>query len=66
MRREGKTRRDFSENPNPKAKSSFRNRQNEKKTVDDGKMRLNKFIANAGICSSTHTHTHQGHQRWQR
>ena len=35
MRREGKTRRDFSENPNPKAKSSFRNRQNEKKTVDD-------------------------------
>ena len=51
MRREGKTRRDFSEKPKPKAKSSFRNRQNEKKTVDDGKMRLNKFIANAGICS---------------
>jgi len=51
MRREGKTRRDFSEKTNPKAKSSFRARQNEKKSVQDGKMRLNKFIANAGICS---------------
>ena len=49
MRREGKSRKDFSKKP--QTKSSFRTRQNEKKAVDDGKMRLNKFIANAGICS---------------
>ncbi len=33
------------------SKSTFRKRQNEKKRTDDGKMRLNKFIANSGICS---------------
>ena len=49
MRREGKSRKDFNNKPN--AKSTFRTRQNAKKSVEDGKMRLNKFIANAGICS---------------
>ena len=49
MKREGKSRKDF--NPKPTKKSSFRKKQNAKKRVDDGKMRLNKFIANAGICS---------------
>ena len=49
MKREGKTRRDFNKKPN--TKSTFRTRQNAKKSVEDGKMRLNKFIANAGICS---------------
>ena len=34
-----------------KTKSSFRTRQNEKKSIDDGKIRLNKFIASGGICS---------------
>ncbi len=33
-----------------KRNQSFRNKQNQKKMVD-GKIRLNKFIANAGICS---------------
>ena len=32
-------------------KSSFRTRQNAKKLTGDGKIRLNKFISNAGICS---------------
>jgi 23S rRNA pseudouridine2605 synthase len=49
MKREGKSRRDSSKNQN--TKSSFRTRQNEKKSAEDGKTRLNKFIANAGICS---------------
>jgi len=49
MKREVKSRRDSGKNP--KKKSSFRTRQNEKKSVDDGKIRLNKFIANGGICS---------------
>ena len=49
MKREVKSRRDSSKNP--KIKSSYRTRQNEKKSVDDGKIRLNKFIANGGICS---------------
>ena len=49
MKREGKSRKDF--NPKPTKKSSFRKKQNAKKRVEDGKMRLNKFIANAGICS---------------
>ena len=49
MKREGKSRKDF--NPKPIKKSSFRKKQNAKKRVEDGKMRLNKFIANAGICS---------------
>ena len=34
-----------------KRKSAFRKRQNAKRANDDGKTRLNKFIANAGICS---------------
>ena len=49
MKREVRSRRDSSKNP--KTKSSFRTRQNEKKSIADGKIRLNKFIANAGICS---------------
>jgi 23S rRNA pseudouridine2605 synthase len=49
MKREGKKRRDYQlKNSN---RSSFRKKQNEKRKEDDGKMRLNKFIANAGICS---------------
>tara|TARA_B100000749_G_scaffold246484_1_gene209405 strand:+ start:103 stop:873 length:771 start_codon:yes stop_codon:yes gene_type:complete len=32
-------------------KSTFRKRQNEKKKSEDGLMRLNKYIARAGICS---------------
>tara|TARA_B110000003_G_scaffold274511_1_gene314677 strand:+ start:864 stop:1655 length:792 start_codon:yes stop_codon:yes gene_type:complete len=34
-----------------KNRSSFRKQQNEKRSSDDGKIRLNKFIANAGVCS---------------
>ena len=49
MGREGISRRNFSKKPN--AKSSFRTRQNAKKLTKEGKIRLNKFIANAGICS---------------
>ena len=49
MKREGKSRRDSSKNQN--TKSSFRTRQNAKKSAEDGKTRLNKFIANSGICS---------------
>ena len=49
MKKEGGSRRDLSKKPN--AKSSFRTRQNAKKSTEDGKIRLNKFIANAGICS---------------
>jgi len=49
MKREVKSRRDSGKNS--KIKSSFRTRQNKKKSIDDGKIRLNKFIANAGICS---------------
>jgi len=49
MKRNLKSRRDSGKNP--KIKSSFRTRQNAKKIVGDGKIRLNKFIANAGICS---------------
>jgi len=49
MKREGKSKRDLSKTPN--TKSSFRTRQNAKKSAEDGKTRLNKFIANAGICS---------------
>ncbi len=49
MKREGKSRKEFSRNNNPK--SSFRTRQNAKKRENDGTVRLNKFIANAGICS---------------
>ena len=49
MKREGKSRRGSGKNPN--TKSSFRTRQNAKKSAEDGKIRLNKFIANAGICS---------------
>tara|TARA_B100001758_G_scaffold105218_1_gene90129 strand:- start:48414 stop:49283 length:870 start_codon:yes stop_codon:yes gene_type:complete len=32
-------------------KSTFRNKQNKKTQDNDGKIRLNKFIANTGICS---------------
>jgi 23S rRNA pseudouridine2605 synthase len=49
MKREGKKRRE--NQPKNSKKSSFRKKQNEKRKEDDGKMRLNKFIANAGICS---------------
>ena len=49
MKREGKSKKDFS-TKNP-TKSSFRTKQNAQKKIDDGKMRLNKFISNAGICS---------------
>ncbi|MDA8857773.1 S4 domain-containing protein [Flavobacteriales bacterium] len=49
MKREGKSRKDF--NTKPTKKSSFRKKQKAKKRVEDGMMRLNKFIANAGICS---------------
>ena len=49
MKREGKSRKGSVKNPN--TKSSFRARQNAKKSAEDGKIRLNKFIANAGICS---------------
>ena len=47
-----KTRKSKKESTKPiKEKSSFRKRQNAKRSNDDGKTRLNKFIANAGICS---------------
>ena len=49
MKREGKSKKDFS--PKNPAKSSFRTKQNAQKKIDDDKMRLNKFISNAGICS---------------
>lgn len=49
MKRKAKAKKDF--NPKPIKKSSFRKKQNAKKRVEDGRMRLNKFIANAGICS---------------
>ena len=49
MKRERNTKRAFSNKPSKR--STFRKRQNEKKRTDDGKMRLNKFIANSGICS---------------
>ena len=48
MKRERKSKNNFNtENSN---KSSFRKSQNDKKK-NDGTVRLNKFIANAGICS---------------
>ena len=34
-----------------RGKSTFRKRQNAKKSSSDGLMRLNKYIAHAGICS---------------
>ncbi len=34
-----------------RGKSTFRKRQNEKKKSEDGLMRLNRYIAKAGICS---------------
>lgn len=49
MKRKGKSRKDF--NSKTTKKSSFRKKQNAKRRVEDGKMRLNKFIANTGICS---------------
>ena len=49
MKREGKSRRELSKKPN--TKSSFRARQNAKKSDGTEKTRLNKFIANTGICS---------------
>lgn len=44
MKREGKSKKTFNK------KSSFRKKQNAKRN-DDGKIRLNKFIANSGVCS---------------
>jgi 23S rRNA pseudouridine2605 synthase len=49
MKREGKIRNDFT-NRNSNH-SSFRKKQNDQKKLDDGKIRLNKFISNAGMCS---------------
>lgn len=49
MKRKGKSKNDF--NPKSGNKSSFRKKQNTLKKIDDGKLRLNKFIANTGICS---------------
>ena len=49
MKREGKSKRD--PNKFPKKKHSFRTRQNSKKEEGKNKIRLNKFIANAGVCS---------------
>ena len=49
MKREGKKRRG-NQSKNSK-KPSFRKKQNEKKNEVIGEIRLNKFIANAGICS---------------
>ena len=49
MKREGKSRNNF--NSKTIDKSSFRKKQNARKKIDDGEMRLNKFISNAGICS---------------
>ena len=39
-------------------KSTFRKRQNSKKRLDDGLMRLNKYIAHAGICSRREADTY--------
>jgi len=32
-------------------KKSFRQKQNDKKPINDGRIRLNKFISNTGVCS---------------
>ena len=49
MKREGKSKRDFNKLSN--RQHSFRTRQNAKKQGSENMIRLNKFIANAGICS---------------
>ena len=49
MKKDVRSRKDS--NKNPRKKSSFRTRQNKNNPVNDGKIRLNKFIANTGICS---------------
>jgi len=49
MKREGKSKNNL--NPKTNNKSSFRKKQNALKKTNDGKVRLNKFIANTGICS---------------
>ena len=49
MKREGKSKREF--NKISTRKQSFRKRQNSKKQVNKNMIRLNKFIANTGICS---------------
>tara|TARA_B110000196_G_scaffold313844_1_gene321107 strand:- start:530 stop:1339 length:810 start_codon:yes stop_codon:yes gene_type:complete len=49
MKREGRSRSDF--NSKISNNSSFRKKQNAQKKINDGKIRLNKFISNAGICS---------------
>ena len=49
MKREDKSRANL--NPKTINKSSFRKKQDVKKKIDDGKIRLNKFISNTGICS---------------
>ena len=49
MKRKGKSKNDF--NPKSANKLSFRKKRNTLKKIDDSKLRLNKFIANTGICS---------------
>jgi len=49
MKREGKSKRDVNKISN--RKHSFRIRKNAKKQASENTIRLNKFIANAGICS---------------
>lgn len=49
MKREGKSKRNLKKTSNKK--HSFRIRKNAKKTRSDNMVRLNKFIANSGICS---------------
>ena len=49
MKKGGKSRSGF--NSRTSNQLSFRKKQNTQKKIDDGKIRLNKFISNAGICS---------------
>lgn len=49
MKREEKSKAPFSKKTSKKL--SFRKKQNTKNKINDGKKRLNKFIAHAGICS---------------
>ena len=49
MKREETSRNNFQSKTSNK--SSFRQKQNSLRKKDDGKVRLNKYIANSGICS---------------
>ena len=49
MKREEKSKKKF--NVKNSNKLAFKKKQNVRKKIDDGKIRLNKFISNAGICS---------------